>query len=114
MHTEANVITDTRTNTRATRAAENDHALTTATGSHCQRWYDGYEVVNDGTATSFYFVDDPHPAPRWITSPGRGPQGLIFDPWTVAARETEPYVSPVDRVVLVSAERAWLRGLRGR
>jgi hypothetical protein len=81
--------------------------LTTATGSFAQRWYDAWRVVNNGTATDHYFTDNACPAPQWITTPARGHQGLIYDPWTLVSREVAPY--DPDGVVLVSAERAWLR-----
>ena len=116
MHTDANVITDARTDTCAIRTAD-DSVLTTATGSLTQRWYDAYELTNAGTTTSFYFRDNACPAPRWESTPVPGEtyrRQLVFDPWTVVARETRPYESAVDRVVLVSAERAWLRRKAGR
>jgi hypothetical protein len=105
-----NVITDTRPATRASH----DHVLTTATGSHAQRWYDAYRIVNNGTATSLYFSDNPHPQPKWLSTPGYGHKGLTYDPWTVRVREIEPYDPNSDGVVLESAERAWLRSKRGK
>jgi hypothetical protein len=120
---QSNDITDTR----ADRTAKNDPVLTTATGSLCQRWYDAYELTNHGTTTSLYFTDDPRPEPRWVeissltglpvTSIERAAGayrriGLAYDRWTLMSRETAPYESTVDRVVLASAERAWLRSKR--
>ena len=86
--------------------------LTTATGSFTQRWYDAWEVTNQGTTTSFYFVTDACPAPRWEATPAPGDwyrRQLVFDPWTVVSREVAPYESSCDRVVLLSAEKKWLR-----
>jgi hypothetical protein len=87
--------------------------LSTSTGSYAQRWYDAWEVTNQGTTTSFYFVRGACPAPRWEAAPTPGNpmrRQLVYDPWTVVSRQVAPYESSVDRVVLVSAEKKWLRG----
>lgn len=86
-------------------------ALSTATGS-CTGWYYGaYRVVNNGTSTLHYFYDEAFPEPRWEQRPDRSRQ-LVFDPFVLERCVTEPY--DPNEIVMISAERAWLRDLARR
>jgi hypothetical protein len=92
------------------------YALSTATGSLGQWWYGRYRLVNDGTETLYEFRDEAFPEPR-ATNVRRADNNfmvtqLVFDPLMLVNVESRPY--DPDRIVLVSAERAWLRDKRRR
>jgi hypothetical protein len=89
------------------------YALTTATGSRAGMWYGSYRLVNDDVETLYTFYDESFPAPafRTIYTPdGDRTDALVYDPLMLTHKESREY--DPDRVVLVSAERAWLRDLR--
>jgi len=90
------------------------YALTSATGSLGQWWYDRYRLVNDDVETLYEFRDEAFPAPkqRQFRSGNTMMTELTFDPLMLVNTESRPY--DPDRIVLVSAERAWLRDKRRR
>lgn len=88
------------------------YALCTATGSLGQRCYDAYRLVNDDIETLYWFMDEAFPAPkeRQFRSGNAMMTELTYDPLMLVRTESRPY--DPDRIVLKSAELAYLRDLR--
>lgn len=92
------------------------YTLCTATGSQGQWWYGAYRLVNDGVETLYEFMDEAFPAPTTrqrlvdTTHPKSIVTELIYDPLMLVRTENREY--DPDRIVLKSAERAWLQDLR--
>jgi hypothetical protein len=95
-----------------TNQIEQHTALCTATGSCATWWYGSYRLVVDGVETLYTFYDEAFPAPtikQVFTRNGMITQ-LVFDPLMLTHKESRAY--DPDRIVLASAERAYLRDLR--
>jgi len=104
-----NQTTAERIDTR--RTEHKGYAVCTATGSNTGWYYGAYRVVNNGTSTLHYFYDEAFPEPRWEQGLD-GSQQLVFEPYGLERCVTEPY--DPDEIVMISAERAWLRDLASR
>ena len=93
------------------------YALSTATGSCAGWWYGRYRLVNNDMETLFTFRED-HPLPAFVYFKNyRNPDGfgmteITYDPHVLEGTCVGPY--DPNSIVLVSAEREYLRDLARR